>query len=114
MHRDLKPHNIMLDEAGKLYVADFGLAMLLEGEGGSVKAARAAQSLTSRRSSLTAGLARLARRAISTAWVILYELITGQPPFPRTRESILRTLDTDPLPPSRSAPGSRTAWRGSA
>jgi serine/threonine-protein kinase len=37
--------------------------------------------------------------------VILYELITGQPPFPRTRESILRTLDTEPLPPRRLRAG---------
>jgi hypothetical protein len=37
--------------------------------------------------------------------VILYELIAGQPPFPRTRESVLRTLDTDPLPPSRLRAG---------
>ena len=37
--------------------------------------------------------------------VILYELIAGRPPFPRTRESILRTLDTDPEPPSRYRDG---------
>jgi serine/threonine-protein kinase len=35
--------------------------------------------------------------------VILYEMIAGQPPFPRTprSESILRMLNSDPLPPSR-------------
>jgi eukaryotic-like serine/threonine-protein kinase len=37
--------------------------------------------------------------------VILYELITGRTPFPRSRESILRTLDSEPPRPGRLLAG---------
>jgi serine/threonine-protein kinase len=106
VHRDLKSYNILLDEAGKLYVADFGLAVLLDGRAGSVEGGACGTIPYIAPEQFDSRFGEVGPSSdIYSLGVILYELITGQPPFPRTPESILRTVDTDPLPPSRLRAG---------
>jgi serine/threonine-protein kinase len=100
VHRDLKPHNILLDEAGKLYVADFGLALLLDGHGGEGGVCGTIPYIAPEQFDCRFGEVGPASDIYSLG-VILYELITGQPPFPRTRDSILQTLNREPPPPGR-------------
>ena len=100
VHRDLKPHNILLDEAGKAYVADFGLAILLDGHDVERGACGTIPYIAPEQFDGRFGEVGPACDIYSLG-VILYEMIAGRPPFPHAGESILRTLDSDPLPPSR-------------
>jgi len=103
IHRDLKPGNILVDRAGRPHVTDFGLAMRVEGgerltESNIVLgtlAYMAPEQLSDKVHPLTTSV------DIWSLGVILYELLTGRPPFQGKNQ--IDTLDRirkkDPLPP---------------
>jgi tetratricopeptide (TPR) repeat protein len=98
LHRDLKPHNILLDVNDCPYVSDFGLAIRQEtldhhvGESCGTPAYMSPEQASGR--SLTPA---------SDIWslgVILYELVVGQRPFGSHPLEVLRRLGKeDPVPP---------------
>jgi eukaryotic-like serine/threonine-protein kinase len=80
VHRDLKPHNIMIDEDGSALVMDFGLARLMSSvertEKGAVEGTPAYVSPEQ-----IEGQAADRRSDLYSLGIVLYEMVTGHPPF---------------------------------
>jgi tetratricopeptide (TPR) repeat protein len=108
LHRDLKPANILLAKDGTPKVTDFGLARRLEGNGGLTLTGTPVGTP----SYMAPEQARGKKGAIGPATdiyalgTILYELLTGRPPF--RAETAVATLQQvvadEPVPPARLNP----------
>jgi len=106
IHRDVKPANIMINNAGAVKVMDFGIARALsDGQGVTQTAAvvGTAQYLSPEQAR---GELVDARSDVYAAGCVLYELIAGDPPF--TGDSPVAVayqhVREDPLPPSHLNP----------
>jgi serine/threonine protein kinase len=101
IHRDLKPHNIMIDRAGDVRIMDFGIARSLKSKGltetgvmiGTPDYMSPEQAL---------GDPVDQRSDIYSLGVILYELLTGEVPFKGdTAFSVVLKHKTEPPPDPR-------------
>jgi WD40 repeat protein len=103
LHRDLKPSNILLDADGQPHVADFGLAKRFEGETSLTATGRVIGTPSYMAPEQTAGRKAMTSTATDVYGLgtVLYELLTGRPPF--QAESPLATMmqvkDLDPPAP---------------
>lgn len=91
VHRDLKPHNILVDKSGVAYISDFGLAKSLEA--GAMGMTRSGEYLGTPRymsPEQVEGGTIDQRTDIYALGVMLYELVTGDAPF--TGDSTLQVM----------------------
>jgi serine/threonine protein kinase len=104
IHRDLKPSNILFDHDGSPVIGDFGLARIA----GSDTTVTAASTMMGSPNYLAPEVAASDARAATTAsdlyglGAILYQLLTGRPPYvAETPNEVIRLInDSDVLPPS--------------
>jgi TolB-like protein/Flp pilus assembly protein TadD/predicted Ser/Thr protein kinase len=103
LHRDIKPGNILLDQKGEPHLTDFGLARLVESES-SVTHTLDVLGTPSYMAPEQAVGNNAAVSSVTDVYglgAVLYQLLTGHPPFAggATYETIRLLLDTEPRQP---------------
>src|SRR5437588_662972 len=103
LHRDIKPGNILLDAKGEPHLTDFGLARLVETESTVTRTMEVlgTPSYMAPEQAVGNNAAVSSVTDVYGLGAVLYQLLTGHPPFAggTPYETIKLLLDTDPRQP---------------
>jgi CheY-like chemotaxis protein len=101
IHRDIKPQNLLVDAAGTLKVMDFGVARLAERTSALTQAGMVVGTPTYMAPEQLLAESVDARSDLYSAGVLLYECLTGRPPFEAKSpiSLIAKVLNEDARPP---------------
>jgi eukaryotic-like serine/threonine-protein kinase len=103
LHRDIKPSNILLDAKGEPHLTDFGLARLLETKSTVTHTmdVLGTPSYMAPEQAVGNNVAVSCATDVYGLGAVLYQLLTGHPPFAggTTYETIKLLLDTEPRQP---------------
>ncbi len=103
LHRDIKPSNVMLDDDGKAYLADFGLAKESHDRVSLTRSGAILGTpsyMSPEQAAGNRGQVGISSDVYSLG-AVLYHMLTGRPPFLGSSpvETVLMVLEQDPVAP---------------
>jgi WD40 repeat protein/serine/threonine protein kinase len=109
LHRDLKPSNVLLDAFGQVRITDFGLAKRLDGSSDLTLTGQLVGTPKYLSPEQAAGKHAALGPAsdVYSIGALMYELLTGRPPFLANslQETLLRIQNNEPVSPHALNPG---------
>lgn len=104
VHRDIKPHNLILGSDGRLHISDFGLARVAEQPGVTTTGEMLGSPLYMSPEQIIEGPSKVNHRTdIYSLGATMFEWLTLQPPYPgETRERVITRIVHFEAPTPRS------------
>jgi eukaryotic-like serine/threonine-protein kinase len=103
IHRDIKPANVMITRDGKVLVADFGIARLISGPETAPQTSAVLGTASYLSPEQAQGQPVDARSDIYALGVVLYEMLSGRPPFTGDSPMAIAYKQVNATPPAPSS-----------